>query len=204
MYELKLTINLIGWRSFVKRSFDPKFHKFAQKIYARDNYICQFCGFKAHSFQNIVNLDGNYSNNKEHNLITACCLCSQCLFLQATGLDDASGGQLIYLPEFKQAELNSFMHVVFVAMSNKTPMQEIAHTLYRNFRFRSQAIENKFGPGSSNPMAMAQMMLEYQDHHPDYCFDSLIKDLRLLPNYKKFSLQLATWAQSAEDKLEIR
>ena len=71
----------------------------------RDNYTCQYCGFQAKEYQEIVNLDGNYTNNKLSNMVTACCFCSQCLFLQSVGLDEMGGGQLIYLPEMSQADL---------------------------------------------------------------------------------------------------
>jgi intracellular multiplication protein IcmJ len=201
MYKLKLTINLSGWCAFVNRATDASFVSIAKKISNRDNNTCQFCGFQAKQFQSIVNLDGNYFNNQETNLVTACCFCTQCLFFQAVGLDNNSGGQLIYLPEFSQAALNSFVHVLFVAMGNQTAMHEIANTLYRNLRFRSQVIENKFGPGASDPVLMAQMMLEYAEIHRDFSFTNLIKDLRLLPIYQKFSLQLNAWAKEAAQEL---
>lgn len=204
MYNLKLEINLHGWKVFTKRAMDDRFAKFAQKIHLRDNYICQFCGFQAKKFQNIVNVDGNYLNNKDSNLITACCFCSQCLFLQSAGIDDLSGGQLIYLPEFNQADLNSFVHVVFIFMGNKSSSQELAHNVYRNLRFRSQVIENKFGAGSSDPILMSQMILEYQEKDSNFSCDQLMKDLRLLPNYKKFTTQLAAWSQLAAEELKLK
>ena len=71
-------------------------------------------------------------------MITACCFCTQCLFLQAVGLDEMGGGQLIYLPEISQADLNSFCHVLFCAMENNTGYQDSAQSIYRSLKFRSQ------------------------------------------------------------------
>src|SRR5688572_30086292 len=107
MHDLQLAANLDGWRLFVRRREDKAFHPISQRIYQRDYYTCQYCAFQAKEFQEIVNLDGNYHNNKFSNLVTACCFCSQCLFLESVGLDEMGGGQLIYLPELSQADLNS-------------------------------------------------------------------------------------------------
>ena len=63
-------------------------------------------------------------------------------------------------------------------------------------------IENKFGAGTSNPAVFGQLILEYQDVHPGESLESLTKDLRLLPSYTKFKVQLDAWAQAALKELE--
>lgn len=200
MYDLQLAVNLNGWRLFVRRREDKAFLPVADKVLSRDNYTCQYCGFQAKEFQEIVNLDGNYANNKLSNMITACCFCSQCLFLESTGLDEMGGGQLIYLPELSQADLNSFCHVLFCAMGNGTGYQESAQAIYRSFKFRSQPVENKFGSGTSSPATFGQIILEFRQSHPDTPVE-ILKDLRLLPAYTKFKIQLETWAKAALEEL---
>ncbi len=201
MQPLQLAVNLIGWRHFARRKEDKKFLPVSKRVHERDHYICQYCGFQAKEFQDVVNLDGNYLNNKLSNMITACCFCSQCLFLQGVGLDEMSGGQLIYLPEMSQADLNSFCHVLFCAMGNSTGYQESAQTIYRSFKFRGQVVENKFGTGTSNPSVFGQMVVEYQDQFPAKGGE-VLKDLRLLPSNVKFRTQLEAWAASALKELE--
>ncbi len=201
MQELQLAVNLIGWRNFARRKDDKKFLPVAKRIHERDRYICQYCGFQAKEYQDIANIDGNYLNNNDKNLITACCFCSQCLFIQAVGLDEMSGGQLIYLPEMSQADLNSFCHVLFCAMGNSTGYQETAQGIYRSFKFRGQIVENKFGSGTSNPSVFGQMIVEYQDQFPDQSHH-ILTDLRLLPSNVKFRTQLEAWAASALAELE--
>jgi intracellular multiplication protein IcmJ len=200
MYELQLAVNLNGWRLFVRRRDDKAFLPVAEKIFQRDGYTCQFCGFQAREFQEVVNLDGNYANNKLNNMITSCCFCSQCLFIESTGLDEMGGGQLIYLPEMSQADLNSFCHVLFCAMGNGTGYQDSAQAIYRSFKFRAQPIENKFGAGTSNPSTFGQLILEYQQTNPELAVD-ILKDLRLLPAYTKFKVQLEAWAKAALEEL---
>jgi intracellular multiplication protein IcmJ len=201
MHDLQLAVNLIGWRNFARRKEDKKFLPVAKRILERDHFICQYCGFQAKEFQDIINLDGNYSNNKPENMVTACCFCSQCVFLQAVGFDEMSGGQIIYLPELSQSALNSFCHVLFCAMGNSTGYQDSAQSIYRSFKFRSQMVENKFGTGTSNPSVLGQLIVEYQDQFPEKA-TAVLKDLRLLPSNVKFRVQLEAWAASALEELE--
>jgi intracellular multiplication protein IcmJ len=204
MHDLQLAVNLLGWRSFIRRKTDNAFLSLANRIFERDGYACQYCGFQAKEFQEVVNLDGNYANNRPSNMVTACCFCSQCLFLQAVGLDEVSGGQLVYLPEISQGDLNSFCHVLFCALDNNTAYQDISQSMYRSFKFRSQVIENKFGVGSSNPAVMGQMIIEYQARSRKRISTDFLKDLRLLPSNVKFKNQLTAWTTSALQELETQ
>lgn len=200
MHELKLAVNLNGWRIFVRRREDKAFLPVAKRVYERDNYTCQYCGFQARQHQEIVNIDGNYLNNKINNLITSCCFCSQCLFLESLGLDEMGGGQLVYLPEMTQADLNSFCHVLFCAMGNGTGYQDTSQSIYRSLKFRSQPIENKFGSGTSNPAVFGQLLMEYQAKGTPAEID-ILTELRLLPSYTKFKVQLDAWAEAALEEL---
>jgi intracellular multiplication protein IcmJ len=200
MHELQLAVNLMGWRIYVRRREDKAFLPVAEKILLRDSYTCQYCGFQAKEYQEIVNADGNYTNNKFSNLITSCCFCAQCLFIESISLEEMGGGQLIYLPEMTQAELNSFCHVLFCAMGNGTGYQDSAQSIYRSFKFRSQPIENKYGAGTSNPAVLGQLLLENQGKNSETC-RAILKDLRLLPSYTKFKVQLEAWAAAALEEL---
>lgn len=200
MHELRLAVNLSGWRIFVRRREDKAFLPIAEQVYQRDNYTCQFCGFQARQYQEIVNIDGNYNNNKVSNMITSCCFCSQCLFLESVGLDEMGGGQLIFLPEISQADLNSFCHVLFCAMGNGTGYQDSAQAIYRSLKFRSQQVENKFGASTSNPSVFGQLILEYQSKNPESTVD-ILQGIRLLPSYTKFKVQLEAWAAAALEEL---
>ena len=201
MHELQLAVNLSGWRIFVKRKEDKAFLPVAKRIFERDVYTCQYCGFQAKEYQEVVNADGNYLNNKLTNLITACCFCTQCLFLQAVGLDETGGGQLIYLPEMSQADLNSFCHVLFCAMGNNTGYQDSAQSIYRSLKFRSQIIENRFGSGTSNPGLFGQILLEYESYAQEKQ-QEMLNVMRLLPSQVKFKVQLDAWAAAALEELE--
>lgn len=201
MHELKLAVNLEGWRIFIRRKQDKAFLPVQKRVFERDIYTCQYCGFQAKEYQEVVNLDGNYKNNKLTNLVTACCFCSQCLFLQSVGIDEMGGGQLIYMPELSQADLNSFCHVLFCAMDNNTGYQDSAQSIYRSFKFRSQIIDNKFGASTSIPTTMSQLIIEYQEQSADKKPIDILEDVRLLPSHTKFKIQLDAWAAAAMKEL---
>lgn len=200
MHEIQLAVNLSGWRIFVRRREDKPFLPVAEQVYKRDNYTCQYCGFQARQYQEVVNLDGNYANNKLSNMVTACCFCSQCLFIQSVGVDEMGGGQLVYLPEMSQADLNSFCHVLFCAMGNGTGYQDSAQAIYRSFKFRSQQVESKFGTGTSNPTIFGQLILEHEAKNPETKLN-VLQEIRLLPSYTKFKIQLDAWAAAALEEL---
>ncbi len=203
MQPLQLAVNPEGWRAFVRRQEDKAFQPVQERVFRRDLFTCQYCGFQARQYQQVVNADGNYANNRLSNLITACCFCSQCLFLESVGLDDMGGGQLIYLPEMSQANLSSFCHVLFCAMGNGTGYQDSAESIYRDMKFRAQPVENRFGSGSSQPAAFGQLLLEYRAAHPEKSaqMEKVLTELRLLPAHAKFKVQMEAWAADALEEI---
>jgi len=199
-YPLKLMASPGAWRLYSARKADPRFKAFEQKVFQRDQYTCQFCGFQAKVYQDIVNLDGNYNNNRLANLVTACCFCSQCFFLESVGVGGYGGGTLIYLPELTQAELNSLCHVLFCAITNDTGYKMSAQTIYRSFKVRSQVVEDKFGEGTSDPAIFGHLLID-AGHVSDATTDELFKTIRLMPSRAKFRRQIERWAASALEEI---
>lgn len=195
-HVLKLVASPGAWRLYSARKVDPRFSEFQLKVFQRDRYTCQFCGFQAKKFQDVINLDNNYSNNKLPNLVTACCFCAQCFFIESVGLGGYGGGTLIYLPELSQAELNSLCHVLFCAITNDTGYKMSAQDIYRHFKSRSELVEKKFGEGTSNPSILGQLIIDSGATDQE-TKDKIFKDIRLLPSRAKFRKQIEQWAASA-------
>ncbi|NKB46536.1 MAG: HNH endonuclease [Legionellales bacterium] len=189
------------WQHFAARKVDEAFRVFAEKVFKRDQYTCQFCGFQAKDYQEVINLDNNYQNNKLSNMVTSCCFCAQCQFVESVGAGDYGGGTLIFLPEMSQAELNSFCHVVFCAITNDTGYKTSAQSAYRSLKFRSQALEQKFGDGSSNPAIFGQLLIDAGVVQDDAKVVQIFQDIRLLPSRAKFKKQIESWALEALDEL---
>lgn len=195
-YPLRLTASLGNWRLFAKRKADPAFLKFANKIFRRDQFTCQFCGFQAKDYQEVINLDQNYTNNKLSNLVTACCFCAQCFFIESISIGKYGGGTLIYLPEIDQSALNSFCHVLFCAVSNDTGYKNSAQAIYRHLKIRAQAVEEEFGEGGSRPDVFGELYLDVADKNPAL-LEKMLKEVRLLPSRGGFRKQTDHWAITA-------
>lgn len=198
--ELKLMATPGSWRLYSARKIDERFKSYEQKVFNRDRYTCQFCGFQARLFQDVVNLDNNYSNNRLSNLVTSCCFCAQCFFIESVGVGGYGGGTLVYLPELSQSELNSMCHVLFCAITNDTGYKSSAQNIYRSFKFRSQIVEEKFGEGTSDPAIFGQLMIDagVNTHEVQA---QLLQNIRLLPSRAKFRKQIEKWAASALEEI---
>ena len=196
---LRLKASAGAWRLYSARQADPRFKAFEKKVFERDHYTCQFCGFQARSLQEVVNLDGNYTHNKLSNLATSCCFCAQCFFIESVGVGGYGGGSLIYLPELSQIELNSLCHVLFCAIMNDTGYKSTAQSIYRSLKFRSQPVEEKFGEGTSDPSIFGRLLIDLGIETEKS--DQLFQDIRLLPSRAKFRRQIERWAASALDEM---
>lgn len=195
-HQIKLVATPGSWRLYSARKVDQRFKAFEQKVFQRDKYTCQFCGFQARTYQEIVNLDCDYTNNKIGNLVTACCFCAQCFFLESVGVGGYGGGSLIYLPELTQTELNSLCHVLFCAITNDTGYKTSAQDIYRTLKVRSQTIEEKFGEGTSDPAIFGQLIID-SGANKEEITKQLFNNVRLLPSRAKFRKQIEDWAASA-------
>jgi intracellular multiplication protein IcmJ len=198
--ELKLIASPGSWRLYSARKADERFKAFELKVLQRDRYTCQYCGFQARLFQDIVNIDGDFTNNKLTNLVTACCFCAQCFFIESVGVGSYGGGTLIYLPELTQTELNSLCHVLFCAITNDTGYKSSAQNIYRSFKFRAQTVEEKYGEGTSDPAIFGQLVIDSGPISGEVS-DKLFKNIRLLPSRTKFRKQIERWAASALEEL---
>ena len=198
--SLKLVASPGSWRYYSARKADERFKVFGLKVFQRDQYTCQFCGFQARLFQEIVNLDHDFTNNRLANLLTACCFCAQCFFVESVGVGGYGGGTLVYLPELSQPELNSLCHVLFCAITNDTGYKSSAQNIYRNFKFRSQIVEEKYGEGTSDPAIFGQLIID-SGVTSDEVSERLFKNIRLLPSRAKFRKQIEQWAASALEEI---
>lgn len=202
MRPLVLQASQGNWQRFIARRMSLSFRKIAEKIRQRDRHTCQYCDFQAKEYMDVVNYDQNYANNAASNLVTACAFCSQCFFLESVGIDNASGGQLIYFPELSQAQLNSFCHVLFFAMHTKTQHQDNAQIIYRHLKSRSKYVETVLGENGADPRKLGVVMVEYQEMNPNHKVQTLLQDIRLLPLQAKFNQQLEAWSASDFARME--
>lgn len=65
------------WRDDVQEKITKEdWKKLRLKILKRDDYTCQYCGFRAEKWQIVHHIDGNPNNNEDNNLETICPMCN--------------------------------------------------------------------------------------------------------------------------------
>ena len=121
-------------------AFDPNADEETRKrIFERDDYTCQYSGFRSEKFHLVHVRDGNPLNTSDDNLVTACIFCHQCFHLDKVG--EMKSGTLIWMPEMTQAQVNNLARAIYVARITQGPMTEIArNTLEMIMKRREEAI----------------------------------------------------------------
>jgi len=197
LLDIKLSATASNWRLFSVRKADPAFLSFQEKIFKRDQHTCQFCGFQAKQFQEVVNIDGDFRHNKMQNLATACRFCAQCFFIESVGKTDFGNGTLIYLPEMSQTELNALCHVLFAKMVMNLQGALDARNIYRSMKLRSKVIEKHLGEGYSQPALYGHMLIELSDEKTQQLHESLSKDIRILPSLSHYASDVCALTRHA-------
>lgn len=184
------------------RSDDPSreesnsdFKKIRTVILKRDNYTCQYCGFRAKKYQEVHHLDDNHSNNDEKNLITVCALCHSCFHIGLAGIKER--GLLIYLPpssNITQAELNQLVRTLWVGEKNGNVAVVTSSTNILS-RLKKRTIEARRTIGTSDPTILGDFLLNIDGEKYDERGKS-IKGIYLLPLKEAFSNQLDYWSTS--------
>ena len=201
-HTLPLMVSQTNWRLFMLRKSDPGFAAFEQKVFARDHHTCQYCGFRAQRYMDVVNQDGDYRNNTLSNLTTSCCFCSQNFFIDSVGRGDVGGGLLIVMPQMTQGELNGLCHSLFTAIFTGSVLSSQARTFYRTLKLRGQKTEKMLGEGMSQPQMLGRLLADAQGDQAHKIQQQLQQGLRLLPDIQGFAVPIKAWIEEAMDQVQ--
>lgn len=201
---LPMTLNAQkgAWKRYQARKKSKPFLALKKRVLQRDHYTCKYCGFFSKEYQEVVNIDQNYKNNHFGNLATACAFCAQCFFIDAIGMDGNSGGQILYLPEFSQADLNNFCRILYCSLDKESPYKGRLQAVYMSLKERTKDVENCFGPGSSDPRVFGQGIMDAGLAQQHLTHD-VMKHLKLLPARKEFGPQIDYWKKTVFAKVPI-
>ncbi|OGT64432.1 MAG: hypothetical protein A3J38_02050 [Gammaproteobacteria bacterium RIFCSPHIGHO2_12_FULL_45_9] len=194
-HELPLVAREGNGRLFAIRRQDPPFVALQQKIFERDQYTCQFCGFRTQLYLEVVNVDGDFKRNQSNNLATACPLCTQCFFLEEVGKTDQTGGVLIDAPEISQGQLNALCHTLFLSMISNGVCAGEARTLYRSLKGRNSRVEKILGEGLSSPARYGRLLIEANSEGARRLHETICANVRLLPDFMNFAARVVAWME---------
>lgn len=182
---------------------DPSKLKLYQEMFEQADYTCYYCGFRSEHYQEIHHEDGNHQNFSRSNLKVVCPLCHQCHHLNAAELN--GGGELIWLPDISQQDLNHFCRHLFIAQmkheesagkdNNYIVKRAFSH-LYTNvfLGFKRELVE-KFGEEAANLSSFGQILINLKQNNKS-SYDkraTWLRNIKLLPSPRRFQLQTEYW-----------
>lgn len=164
--------------------------KYRGKILARDNFVCQGCGWRSEEFQELHHRDGDHSNYRESNLETLCPLCHQLFHPSSATI--SGGGFMIWLPELTQAELNRLCFPLFwaYAAGPTHPLHSVARSTYAMLDQRRVELESHVG--KSDAASFGQMLLRLSPEDYARRVESLAP-IKMLANPKRFQVEVDYW-----------
>ncbi len=147
-----------------------------EKVMRRDDYTCRFCGFRSLKFQRVVPC----KDAGEPPYATACTFCEQGMALERTGISGA--GQLIWLPEIPQHELNHLVRAIYVAADAPYPVNELSKRARDALTIRRSEAKKRLG--SDDPMLLATILRETLNDNERKGAADKLDGIRLLPGDK--------------------
>ena len=147
------------------------------RIFERDDYTCQYCGFMSRKYQEINFLNGDKGDLSEKNLVTSCIFCHQCFHLET--VNAMKSGVLVWLPEIEQADLNHIARAIYVARISQGPVADAARKSLDALMARRE--EAKARISTDNPYILAMVLSDYLGPSHYALRDKKLKGIRLFP-----------------------
>ena len=148
-----------------------------QKIFVRDEYKCQCCGFESKKYQEILFLNGRQDDVSESNLKTVCIFCHQC-----NNLDQVSSmrsGVLLWLPEISQSDLHHIVRAIYVARISQGPVADAARRALDSLMQRREVVRSRIG--TDDPYILATVLKDYLTEGNYRNKDKKLEGVRLFP-----------------------
>ena len=146
------------------------------RIFERDDYTCQCCGFHSKKYQDIlpVNASGRFT---EDNLVTTCIFCHQCFSLDQ--VSQMRSGILLWLPEITQVDLHHIARALYVARISQGPMAETSKKILDTLMMRRADVRERIG--TDDPAVLATVLRDYISRKRYAERDKRLEGVRLFP-----------------------
>ena len=128
-----------------------------QKIFERDDYTCQACGFRSQKYQDIHTVNGMPADVRPENLTTVCIFCHQCFRLNQ--VSEMRSGVLVWLPEIEQTDLHHIARAIYVARISQGPVAEAARRALDILMHRREEVRKRLG--TDDPFILASVLSDY-------------------------------------------
>ena len=148
-----------------------------QKIFERDQHVCQCCGFQSKKYQEILPKNGNAGDTAPANLLTVCFFCYQCFYLDSVSA--MRSGVLIWLPEIEQTILHHLVRAIYVARISQGPIAESARKALDILMGRREEAKKRIL--TDDPYILSTVMRDYLMENHYAMKDKKLAGIRLLP-----------------------
>lgn len=211
--KLKLSAKLGSWRMHDEEAeqHNDDYQQIRNQVLRRDNFSCQFCGFKSVSeskankitrlysgFLECHHIDDNHANNVPNNVITACPFCHQVFHTGNAG--HRSAGNIAFMPYMKQEDINLLFNLLAVTKANDASayhnVVKDIEELFTSFMLAAEDIE----PGLSSAANFGSIFigLSIKDKDAFKKIDSFTWGMRLIPDLDSgvFDKAVEYWASN--------
>lgn len=209
---------------------DKEFKQVRHSILEASDYACAYCTMQSSKYQEVHHLDDDHKNNDPLNLSCTCPLCHQVFHLGLVGMKD--GGELVYLPELSQVELNQLALVMWLVTEvDVGQFKDAQHAvLFNRLQGKAKTIEGMMGnrrgavllrlkaalegtkfppellsrlkPAHLSPSLFANVLMSLTDEQ--YAKrKELLGGLRLLPSSTRFKERIAHWSSEQGSVLPV-
>ena len=148
-----------------------------QKIFERDDYTCQCCGFKSKKYQEVLHKNHILSDRSEANLLTVCIFCHQCFHIDNVHI--MKSGALIWLPEIDQARLHHIARAIYVARISQGPVAEAARKSLDILMKRREEVKKRIH--TDDPYILSTVLKDYMGPKHYAARAKKLEGIRLFP-----------------------
>ena len=148
-----------------------------QKIFERDQHVCQCCGFQSVKYQDVHFLNNAPSDVRSDNMATVCIFCHQCFNLEL--VSEMRSGVLVWLPEISQTALHHIVRAVYVARISQGPIADAARRSLDVLMHRREEVRRRLG--TDDPFILATVLKDYISGKSYELRKSKLDGIRLFP-----------------------
>lgn len=167
-----------------------------QIVLKRDDFTCQFCGFR-HAGNEVHHINDDHNNQAESNLVTTCVLCHMSHHIAFAGIQNR--GSLIYLQnaEIGQGPLNQLVRTLWIASEiAKGDLRSTATQILE--RLEKAEMHSIQVIGTSSPAVLGDFMSSMPE--TDYVNrGAALKDIYLLPKKAAYGPYFKKWLQDSRN-----
>lgn len=175
-----------------------------EKIFERDDYTCQCCGFQSKKYQEVHFKNSNKADLRESNLATVCIFCYQCFNIQ--DVPQMRSGALIWLPEISQMKLHHMARAIYVARISQGPMADAARKTLDILMKRREEAKKRLQ--TDDPYILSLILQDYLSDKSYHMRKKKLEGVRLFPldrriikesdlEFNQFPQILAYWRSKA-------